>query len=93
MYILKCCDDSYYTGITTNLEQRLGQHKRGEGAEYTKKHLPVELVYYEEYEQIRDAIEREKQIKNWSHEKKYALIYGHSELLSELAKKAFVKYR
>ena len=49
MYILKCADGSYYTGSTVDLERRLWQHQNGEGANYTKKHLPVELVYYEEY--------------------------------------------
>jgi putative endonuclease len=41
MYILECADGSYYTGSTNNLERRLQQHQNGEGANYTKKHLPV----------------------------------------------------
>lgn len=52
VYIFCCSDDSYYTGSTTNLELRLAEHLAGKGANYTKKCLPVELVYYEEYERI-----------------------------------------
>jgi putative endonuclease len=48
MYILLCSDDSYYTGSTIDLERRLKQHQTGEGANHTKKNLPVKLVYYEE---------------------------------------------
>lgn len=48
MYILKCSDGTYYTGSTVDLEKRLWQHQRGEGANYTKKRLPVELIYYED---------------------------------------------
>ncbi len=46
MYILKCSDDSYYSGSTKNLDLRLKQHLAGEGANHTKKHLPIELVYF-----------------------------------------------
>jgi len=45
MYILICCDGSYYTGSTTYLELRITQHQAGVGANYTKKRLPVKLVY------------------------------------------------
>ena len=56
MYILECADDSYYTGSTNNLELRIQQHQNGEGANHTKKRLPVKLVYVEEFERI-DKIE------------------------------------
>ena len=52
MYILKCANDKFYTGSTKNLEKRLNQHQSGEGANFTKKHLPVELVYFEIFERI-----------------------------------------
>lgn len=74
MYILKCSDDSYYTGSTTDLDRRLIQHQNGEGANHTKKRLPVELVYYEEYDRIDIAFYREKQVQGWSRKKKEALI-------------------
>ena len=46
MYILLCSDQTYYTGSTNNLELRLKKHQEGDGANYTAKRLPVELVYY-----------------------------------------------
>ena len=62
-----------------------------QGANYTKKRRPVKLVYYEEYERIDEAFYREKQIQDWSHKKKSALIEGKNELLPKLAKKVFNK--
>ena len=85
MYILECSDGSYYTGSTTNLELRLQQHQNGEGANHTKKRLPVTLVYYEEYARIDEAFYREKQVQGWSRKKKEALINGNPELLPQLA--------
>lgn len=76
MYILKCSDESYYTGSTVNLDVRLIQHQNGEGANYTKKRRPVELLYFEEYYRIDDAFYREKQVQGWSRKKKEALING-----------------
>jgi putative endonuclease len=58
MYILKCADGSYYTGSTTNLDLRLSQHHDGEGANHTKKRLPVKLVYYEGFDRIDLAFYR-----------------------------------
>lgn len=86
MYILLCADGSYYTGSTTDLERRVGQHQRGEGAEHTRKHGPVELVYYEQYPRIDLAFKREKQVQGWGRKKKQALINGQPGLLPELAK-------
>jgi len=74
MYILECSDGTYYTGSTINLEQRLFQHQNGVGANYTKKRLPVNLVYFEEHARIDEAFYREKQVQNWSHAKKKALV-------------------
>jgi putative endonuclease len=85
IYILKCSDGTYYTGSTTNLELRLAQHKAGEGANYIKKRLPVELVYNEEYSRIDDVFYREKQIQGWRKAKKEALIKDSFELLPALA--------
>ena len=85
MYILKCADGSYYTGSTNNLELRLNQHRSGEGANHTKKRLPVQLVYCEEYPRIDEAFNREKQIQGWNRKKKEALINGEDKKLPELA--------
>jgi putative endonuclease len=86
VYILKCNDGSYYTGSTNNLDVRLAQHQSGEGANYTKERLPVSLVYYEEFQRIDDAFNREKQIQGWSRKKKEALIYSNSDKLPTLSK-------
>ena len=85
MYILECSDGSYYTGSTVDLELRLIQHLAGEGANHTKKRLPVKLVYYEEYQRIDEAFYREKQVQGWSRKKKEALIRGEFDQLPELA--------
>ncbi len=89
MYILECANYNYYTGSTIDLKRRLRQHQNGEGANYTKKHLPVKLVYFEEYHRIDQAFYREKQIQNWSRVKKKALIEHNRKDLPELAKKIF----
>ncbi len=85
MYILRCSNGAYYTGSTQNLEVRIEQHQRGEGANFTKKHLPVELVYYEVYDRIDYAFQREKQVQGWSRAKKEALINGNTDVLHELS--------
>lgn len=87
MYILKCSDNSYYVGSTTDLEKRINQHKYGEGAEYTKHRLPVELVYFEECLSIEEAFLREKQVQGWSRKKREALIFNQYEKLHELSKR------
>lgn len=85
MYILRCSDGTYYTGSTNNLELRMAQHAAGEGANHTKKRLPVKLVYFEEYDRIDEAFYREKQVQGWNRKKKEALINGKPELLPKLA--------
>jgi putative endonuclease len=85
MYILECADGSYYTGSTNNLELRLKQHQAGEGANHTKKRLPISLVYFEEFQRIELAFYREKQVQGWSRKKKEALINLQSEKLPELS--------
>ncbi|MFK7920334.1 MAG: GIY-YIG nuclease family protein [Bacteroidia bacterium] len=85
MYILVCADGSYYTGSTNNLELRISQHQQGLGANHTKKRLPVELVYTEEYARVSDAFYREKQVQGWSRKKKEALINGEHQMLPKLA--------
>jgi putative endonuclease len=86
MYILECADGSYYTGSTNNLELRLAQHQAGEGANHTKKRLPVKLLYYEEFSRIDEAFYREKQVQGWSRKKKEALIKGEFDKLTHLSK-------
>ena len=86
MYILECSDASYYTGSTIDLELRLQQHQSGEGANHTKKRLPVKLVYYEVYDRIDEAFYREKQVQGWSRKKKEALIENKPQDLPLLSR-------
>jgi putative endonuclease len=85
VYILRCADDSYYVGSTTHLEYRLWQHQNGEGAEYTKRRLPVELAFAHETESPAEAFGLEKQIQGWRRAKRDALIEGRFGLLPQLA--------
>ena len=74
-YILKLSNGAYYVGSTFNLHNRLREHSMGLDF-YTKAHLPVELVYFEEYPTKEDAAKREMQLKGWSSAKKEKLISG-----------------
>ncbi|MBI1315635.1 hypothetical protein GC167_02080 [bacterium] len=85
MYILECSDGSYYTGSTIDLDRRINQHQSGQGANHTKKRLPVVLVYSEEYPRIAQAFYREKEVQGWNRQKKEALILGQAERLPELS--------
>ena len=93
VYILKCSDNSYYTGITSNLNARLLEHKTGKFKDsYTHSRRPVQLVYFCDLTDITIAISTEKQIKKWSKAKKEALINGEFKKLPNLAKKKFSKW-
>lgn len=87
VYILKCSDNSYYIGVTNNIERRFNEHLEGINKTcYTYKRRPLELVYTENYTNFLEAISREKQLKRWSREKKEALISGKLEKLISLSK-------
>ena len=86
VYILKCNDKSYYTGITNNLERRLKQHNLGtDKTSYTYPRRPVEVVYHESFSNYYLAIGWETKIKNWSRKKKEALINSDWKKLHEAA--------
>ncbi len=75
VYILKCIDNSYYTGHTDNLENRIMQHNHKHfPACFTATRLPVQLVFSEEFNTREEALASERQIKRWSRKKKEALI-------------------
>ena len=73
-YILKCKDNTLYTGWTNNLEKRLEAHNAGRCAKYTKARLPVELVYYEQFETKEEAMRREYAIKQMTRVQKENMI-------------------
>jgi putative endonuclease len=80
VYILECGDGSLYTGSTNDLEKRVKAHNAGKGAKYTRSHLPVKLVYFEEFEDLEGstgkslAMKREVEIKKLSRREKLKLI-------------------
>lgn len=78
VYILRCADNTLYTGWTNNLEKRINNHNNGTGAKYTKARTPVELVYFEEYETKSEALKREYAIKQLSRKNKLELICSNS---------------
>jgi len=86
VYILKCSDDSYYTGYTEYLEVRIQDHNSGRACKYTFSRRPVSLVYYENYDTKEEAKKRECQIKKWSRSKKEALISENTDKLKILSK-------
>ena len=74
LYILRCADDTLYTGITDDLNRRLSAHREGKGAKYTRARLPVELVWWEECPTKQAAMSREWHVKRLTREQKLALI-------------------
>lgn len=74
LYILRCKNNSLYTGITNNLEARLKKHTEGKGSKYVWANLPFELVYTEEYSDKSSALKREIEIKKFNKFRKEALI-------------------
>ncbi len=74
VYILSNRSRTLYTGVTNNLERRMYEHKRKIGSQFAAKYNLTQLVYYEPFGDIREAIAREKQIKGWRRERKIALI-------------------
>ena len=74
VYIVECSDGTYYTGWTNNLEKRIEMHSKGTGAKYTRGRGPVKLVYYEEFNDKKEAMKREYIIKKLTRDKKEELI-------------------
>ncbi len=86
VYILKCSDKSYYTGVTNDVERRLHEHQTGVNqTAYTHNRRPVELVFSEYFLDINQAIAFEKQVKGWSRKKKEAIIEDNWDNLKELS--------
>ena len=74
VYIVKCSDKTFYTGITNNIKLRLETHNLGKGAKYTKSRLPVILVYLEPVDDKSSALRREIEIKKLNRSQKINLI-------------------
>ncbi len=78
LYILKCSDNTLYTGITNDLPRRLAQHNNGTASRYTRSRLPVKLVYHERCRGRSQALKKEYELKQLSRKEKEAYIkdYG-----------------
>ena len=74
VYVLRCADGSLYCGYTNDVEKRFEKHKSGKGAKYTRSHLPLEVVYVEEFENNSDALKREHEIKSMTKSQKEKLL-------------------
>jgi len=87
VYILKCSDKKYYTGVTNNLERRLEEHHQGINKNcYTFTRRPLELMYHINFIDPLEAIKWEKKIKDWSRKKKEALISENWDDLVKFSK-------
>lgn len=76
VYMLRCRDNSLYTGYTDDVKRREAVHNSGKGAKYTKSRLPVKLVYFEQYEDRSQAMKREFAIKQLTKVQKEQLVCG-----------------
>jgi len=86
VYIIECSNKTLYTGITTNLERRFAEHKRGKGGHYTTANPPVKIRFSEKRPSRSVALKREAEIKKWSRTKKLALIKGDHGFLKAAAR-------
>jgi putative endonuclease len=73
VYILLCCDGSFYTGYTKDLDERIKQHETGKGAKYTKSHRPQKIAYVEILDSRSKAMKREREVKKLNHQQKLDL--------------------
>jgi predicted GIY-YIG superfamily endonuclease len=87
VHLLRCSDGSFYTGFCHDLEGRLAAHRNGTASTWTARRRPVELVHFETFPTLTDAVARERQVKSWSHAKKDALVRGDRDLLRSLSKR------
>jgi putative endonuclease len=88
VYIMSNRTHVLYIGITNDLERRIAEHKENTGTSFTHKYHLTRLVYFELYQDVRDAIAREKQLKGWKREKKLSLIDTLNPHWSDLSRMA-----
>ncbi len=91
VYILKCADDSYYVGSTTNIQKRIAEHTSGLFGGYTAARKPVIPLWSQQFDDIKNAIEAERQIKKWTRAKKEALMRGDFKELNSLSRSSATK--
>ena len=87
IYILRCADGSFYTGVTRrSVEERVSEHNSGMIPGFTSKRRPVALLFSETYARVDEAIAAERRIRGWSRAKKIAYMRGDFDALSKFAK-------
>ena len=87
VYILKCCDGSYYTGHTDNIEKRMSEYQLGKIKCYTSNKLPVKLAFMEILASRYEALSAERKIKKWTRRKKEVLIKRGWSAMKGISKK------
>jgi len=86
VYILECADGRYHTGHTDDVEKRMAQHEAGKGGDFTRRRLPVRLVWCDHVGSREEALAFERQVKGWSRAKKAAWIAQDFKLLNWLSR-------
>jgi putative endonuclease len=82
VYILRCNDNTLYTGITNDLEKRIESHSNGQASKYTRSRLPVEIVYLEQVKNRGEATKRELEIKALPRKEKIKIIKGNTDIIT-----------
>ncbi len=85
VYVVRCSDDSLYTGYTTDVERRVREHDEGEGAKYTRGRTPVELVHVEGYDTRSEALSREHEVKQMTRSEKHELCRESEPVVDDVA--------
>jgi putative endonuclease len=93
VYIITNRSKTLYVGVTNNLERRMWEHKHFSGSEFARRYKLDRLVYFESFDDIRKAIDREKQIKGWLRIKKIALIVSMNPAWRDLTEDWFARHR
>lgn len=93
VYIMTNRSKTLYTGVTNSLVRRVREHKAGRGVGFAVKYRVDRLVYFERFQDVRDAIEREKQIKGWLRRKKIALIVSGNPEWRDLSAEWYVRHQ
>jgi putative endonuclease len=86
VYILASATGVLYVGVTRDLERRIDEHRRGDLAGFTREYKVHRLVYFEGFQDVRNAIAREKQLKGWRREKKIWLIRRDNPGFTDLSR-------
>jgi putative endonuclease len=88
VYIVRCNDDCYYTGVTNDWKRRISEHNQGiDPHSFTFRRRPVTCIYVCHFENVHEAISWEKHIKRWSRKKKEALVKGDEDMLRKYSKR------